>query len=55
MSSVAFTNIATLVTNDGALENGPLGILNGATVVVEDGVIASISRSTPSGVDHEID
>ena len=55
MSSVAFTNIATLVTNDGALENGQLGILNGATVVVEDGVIASISRSTPSGVDQEID
>ena len=55
MSSVAFTNIATLVTNDGALENGRLGILNGATVVVEDGVIASISRSTPSGVDQEID
>ena len=55
MSSVAFTNIATLVTNDGTLENGRLGILNGATVVVEDGVIASISRSTPSGVDQEID
>ena len=55
MSSVAFTNIATLVTNDGALENGQLGVLNGATVVVEDGVIASISRSTPSGVDQEID
>ena len=55
MSSVAFTNIATLVTNDGALENGPLGILNGATVVVEDGLIASISSSIPSGVDQEID
>ena len=55
MSAVAFRNIATLVTNDGALENGRLGILNGATVVVEDGVIASISRSTPSGVDQEID
>ena len=55
MSSVAFTNIATLVTNDGALEKGQLGIHNGATLVVEDGVIASISRSTPSGVDQEID
>jgi imidazolonepropionase len=55
VSSVAFTNIATLVTNDGALENGPLGILNGATVVVEDGLIASISSSIPSGVDQEID
>ena len=55
MSSVAFTNIATLVTNDGTRENGQLGVLNGATVVVEDGVIASISRSTPSGVDQEID
>ncbi len=55
MSSVAFTNIATLVTNDGTRENGQLGVLNGATVVVEDGVIASISWSTPSGVDQEID
>ena len=55
MSSIAFTNIATLVTNDDALENGQLGILNGATVVVEDGLIASISRSTPSGVDQEVD
>jgi len=55
VSSVAFTNIATVVTNDGALENGPLGILRGATVVVEDGLIASISTSIPSGVDQEID
>ena len=55
MSSVAFTNIATLVTNDGAVQNGPLGILKGATVVVEDGLIASISTSIPSGVDKEID
>jgi imidazolonepropionase len=55
VSSIAFTNIATLVTNDDALENGQLGILNGATVVVEDGLIASISRSTPSGVDQEVD
>jgi len=55
VSSVAFTNIATVVTNDGALENGPLGILKGATVVVEDGLIASISTSIPSGVDQQID
>jgi len=55
VSSVAFANIATLVTNDGALENGPLGILNGATIVAEDGLIASISTSVPSGVDQEID
>ena len=55
MSSVAFTNIATLVTNDGTHENGQLGVLIGATVVVEDGLIASISRSNPSGVDQEID
>jgi imidazolonepropionase len=55
VSSVAFTNIATLVTNDGAVQNGPLGILKGATVVVEDGLIASISTSIPSGVDKEID
>ena len=55
MSSVAFTNIETLVTNDVSHDNGALGALNGASVVVEDGLIRQISKSVPSGVDRVID
>ena len=55
MSSVAFTNIATLVTNDPSIGNGDLGLLQNATVVVENGLISAISTSIPSGVDQEID
>ena len=55
MSSVAFTNIKTLVTNDVIHDNGSLGALNGASVVVEDGLIRQISKSVPSGVDRVID
>ncbi len=54
MSSVAFTNIATLVTNT-SLGDGTLGVLKEATLVVEDGLIASIVQGKPSGVDSEID
>jgi imidazolonepropionase len=55
VSSVAFTNIKTLVTNDVIHDNGSLGALNGASVVVEDGLIRQISKSVPSGVDRVID
>jgi imidazolonepropionase len=55
VSSVAFTNIATLVTNDPSIGNGDLGLLQNATVVVENGLISAISTSIPSGVDQEID
>jgi len=55
VSSVAFTNIKTLVTNDVSHDNGALGALNGASVVVEDGLIRQISKSVPSGVDRVID
>jgi imidazolonepropionase len=55
VSSVAFTNIATLVTNDPSIGNGDLGLLQNATVVVENGLISAISTSIPSGVDQEMD
>ena len=55
MSSVAFTNIATLVTNDPSIGNGDLGLLQNATVVVDNGLISAISTSIPSGVDQEMD
>lgn len=54
MSSIAFTNIATLVTN-GSIGDGALGVLREATLVVEDGLIAAITQGKPSGVDSEID
>ena len=55
MSSIAFTNIATLVTNDSSLGEGDLGILRKVSLVVEDGLITEISQGSPSGVDSEVD
>jgi imidazolonepropionase len=55
VSSIAFTNIETLVTNDSHNGDGSLGVLHGATVVVEDGLISQIAPRIPSGVDSQID
>jgi imidazolonepropionase len=55
VSSTAFTNIATLVTNDSTHSNGVLGVLQNVSIVVEDGLICQISTINPSGVDHVID
>ncbi|CAN2202940.1 HutI Imidazolonepropionase and related amidohydrolases [Candidatus Nanopelagicaceae bacterium] len=55
MSSTAFTNIATLVTNDPNIGEGSLGILHGATVVIEDSEIKFVGTGSQSGVDNEID
>ncbi|MSW18123.1 MAG: imidazolonepropionase, partial [Actinobacteria bacterium] len=53
MTSTAFTNIRILVTNDPGLGDGPLGVISGAHVVVENGVIVSVSTKAPTGVDSE--
>jgi imidazolonepropionase len=55
VSSIAFTNIATLVTNDVSAGEGELGILRNATLIVENGLISQISHTRPSGVDSEVD
>jgi imidazolonepropionase len=55
VSSIAFTNIATLVTNDVSSGDGVLGVLRDATLVVENGLIASITQGKPTGVDSVID
>ena len=55
MSSIAFTNIATLVTNDVQLGDGVLGVMHGATLVVREGLVSQITQKVPSGVDSEID
>jgi imidazolonepropionase len=46
MSSVAITDIGSLVTNDSSLGDGALGIRNKAALVIEDGQIAWIGDSS---------
>jgi imidazolonepropionase len=55
VSSIAFTNIATLVTSDPSTGNGILGLLHNSSVVVEDGVVSQITQGVPSGVDSVVD
>ena len=56
MSSVAITNIRSLVTNDQSLELGLLGELQNAAIVVEDGVISWLGDSTAvPDADEQID
>ncbi len=55
MSSIAFTNAASLVTNDSQRGSGILGLLHNATLIVEDGLISQITQGIPSGVDSVID
>jgi imidazolonepropionase len=55
VTSTAFTNIQTLVTNSEELGEGVLGLITGATVVVEDGTVVAVSKKIPTGVDSEID
>ena len=55
MSSIALTNIATLVTNSAELGEGLLGLSQGKTLVLEDGKVAALSDRTPEGVDEVID
>lgn len=54
MSSTAFTNIATLVTNDPNIGEGSLGILHDATVVIEDSQIKFVGKGSQTGVDNVI-
>lgn len=55
MSSTAFTNIATLVTNDPNIGEDSLGILHDATVVIEDSQIKFVGKASQTGVDNVID
>jgi imidazolonepropionase len=50
MSSVAITDIGSLVTNDSTLGDGALGIQSNAAIVVVDGKIAWIGDSQSVGV-----
>ncbi|MEN9687947.1 MAG: hypothetical protein RL381_959 [Actinomycetota bacterium] len=55
MSSIAFSNISTLVTCDSRLGKGSLGLLENATVVVVDGVVEEISERPSVIVDENVD
>ncbi|MEY4291593.1 MAG: hypothetical protein RL130_1535 [Actinomycetota bacterium] len=55
MSSLALTNIATLVTNSPELGDGLLGLSRNQTLVIDDGFIRSLESKPPEGVDAIID
>ena len=47
MTTTVYDNIGQLVTNDPALGDGPLGIVRGASLVVDDGVVVSVENPAP--------
>jgi len=54
--TTALVNIGSLVTNDPALGNGPLGLIADAAVVIGDGRIVWVGRSSECGpADDEVD
>ena len=46
MSNLAITNIGELVTNDPAVNNGKLGIVENGAVVIADGIVTWIGSAT---------
>ena len=54
MTALAVDSIGLLVTCDPAAGDGRLGLVRGATLVVEDGVVVAISR-TPVAADARVD
>ncbi len=54
--AVLFTGIGVLVTNDPFSGEGPLGVVNDAALVIEDGRVAWVgaSRNAPSGTDARV-
>jgi len=55
VTSIALTNIETLVTNSAELGEGLLGTSSHMTLVIEDEKVAALSNRTPDGVDRVID
>ena len=54
--STAIVGIGTLLTNDAELGDGPLGLVHGAAVVVEDGLVSWIGPASACGpTDHRVD
>ncbi|MEA2170342.1 MAG: imidazolonepropionase [Solirubrobacteraceae bacterium] len=49
MTTLVIDNIGRLVTNDAALGDGPLGIVEHAALVVEDGRVAAVERAGAAG------
>lgn len=56
MASTLLTNIGSLVTNDPSLERGPLGIVEQAAVLVEDGAVGWVGQASAApAADKSID
>ncbi|HET7522929.1 MAG TPA: imidazolonepropionase, partial [Acidimicrobiales bacterium] len=57
MASIALTGIEQLVTCDPAIGRGPLGIIDHATLVADEGqvVYAGPRHGAPSGVEMQVD
>jgi len=55
MTAVVIDNIAQLVTADASAGDGPLGIVEDAAVVIEDGRIAAIEPADTVDADERID
>jgi imidazolonepropionase len=56
MTSLLIDNIGSLVTNAPELGAGPLGLLNDAALIAEDGVVVWVGpRSAASSADARVD
>ncbi len=55
MSSLVVDNIGQLVTGEPELGDGPLGVVEGAALVIDDGHIAAIERAGAGEADVRID
>ncbi|MBN8870157.1 MAG: imidazolonepropionase [Solirubrobacterales bacterium] len=55
MSSLAIENIGLLLTNDPELGDGPLGMVENASIAFEDGLVAEIGPAGSAQADHHVD
>jgi len=55
VSSLAIENIGLLLTNDPELGDGPLGMVENASIAFEDGLVAEIGPAGSAQADHHVD
>jgi imidazolonepropionase len=55
MSALVIDNIGQLVTNDPAAAEGPLGVVRGAALVAENGVVVAVERAGRAAGDEAVD
>jgi len=54
MTTLVVDDIGLLVTNDPSLGDGPLGLVQDASLVMEDGVVIAVERAGAAG-DERLD